>query len=172
MNPKRQLNTLSLNEMIDSFSESIEDLCTYKGISLEESKLIKIIRLLNRLLYNRFNNLVVNDINVSIYNLYFEDVKKVTTEIIIKALQKQSNKKQIEAEDKEKEDYKVFEWNSDYGRALSLRIVHDPMGLIYRDNGNTFLDVVETVKQGFNYYTGEPVCEVKMHRNSINKIND
>jgi len=161
MNFNRQLNQLSQTDMLTAFTEPIDDLCTYKGFTMDENKLLKIVNLLHRLLNNRFDNLVVNDINVSMYNLYFEDVKKVTPEIIIKALQKTSNEKNITQEKQEDEGYKVYEWNCEHGRALNIRVKHDPGGRILKQNGDTYMDVVEAVKKGFNYYTGDKVVIVK-----------
>lgn len=173
MNPNTKLNFLTLPDFMEVFQKEIEDFCTYKGINLDEEKLAKMLSLMHTLTRNKFHNLVVNDVTIAVGNLYFEDVKKVTPEILIKALQNASNKKSIQEEHEENETYKCYEWNSEHGRALVLRVTHDPGGHILKQNGHTYKDVVEAVKQGYNYYTGDKVVVVTPDHvlKAINKNN-
>lgn len=157
MNPNIRLNLLQLSDFIEVFQKEIDDFCTYKAINLDEDKLIKMLSLMYNMTRNKFNNLAVNDVAIAIGNLYYEDIKKVSPEVLMKALQNASNKKSIKAESEENEQYKEFKWSCEYGRALTLRVKHDPGGKILEQNGHTYMDVVESVKKGFNYYTGERV---------------
>jgi hypothetical protein len=173
MNPETKLNMISMGDFINLFEKEVDDFCTYKAINIDENKLSKMLMLMYDLTRNKFKNLVINDITISIGNLYFEDVKKISPEILIRALQVTSNKKAIIAEESEKENYQTFEWNCEFGRALTIRCIHDPGGHILEQQGDTYMDIVEAVKKGFNYYTGDAVAIDKpdSFKTNINKLN-
>ena len=152
MHPDTKLNLLSLSDFMGVFQTEIEDFCTYKAINLDDDKLAKMLMLMHTMTRNKFNNLIVNDVAIAVGNLYFEDVKKVSPEVLIRALQAASNKKATKEEEEEKAGYKTYAWNCEHGRALVIRCQNDPGGHILDQNGHTFEDVVVAVKNGKNYY--------------------
>ena len=157
MNPETKISHLSMGDFIGIFEKEVDEFCTYKAINIDDNKLAKMLMLLFSITRNKFNNLVVNDITIAIGNLYFEDIKKISPEILMRALQNASNKKVLKEEALENEKYKTYEWNCEHGRALVLRCHHDPGGYILERNGDTYKDIVEAVKNGFNYYTGDAI---------------
>lgn len=157
MNPNRQLNTVGADEFISIFSDAIDGLATYRGIKIDDDLMYKMLNMLYNITRGKYSNLVVNDVNIGIGQLYEQDIKKVTPQLLNSMLQKVSVEKFQKEDEQEQKEYTMSIDNSFFARAISLRIKHDPRGKILEQNKETLKDVMECVRDGFCYYTGERI---------------
>lgn len=154
MNPNLKISQLQEIDFINFFSELIENLCLYKGISLNDDILVKMLKMIYGF-KQKYSILTVQQATLAITSLYNSDIKKITVESIDKVLM-QTNLKIFQQQDEEIQNKALkAPVDSDWGRAVSMRLKHDPGAKILDENNDTLKDIFDAIKKGYNYYTLE-----------------
>jgi hypothetical protein len=158
LKPNDRLSQLPESKFFQLLSTLIEELCLYKGIKYDDVGISNMLSMLYRITHNKLLNLSINDVTIGIETMmYTEDIKKISVQLIHKRLQKISIEKQQIEYEAIQHDYTKTVNNGFFGRAMSLRMLHDPGGKILDKNGDTLKEVMESVKIGICYYTGNHI---------------
>jgi hypothetical protein len=158
LKPNDYLSHLTELKFFELITGLIENICMYKGIKYDDNTIAPMVATLYKITFNKLPNLTVNDIVVGFETMmYTEDVKKISVQLLHQRLQKISIQKSQIQDKKEQANYSKHIDNSYFGKAMSLRILHDKGGKILDKNGDTLKEVMEAARAGYCYYTGNPV---------------
>lgn len=165
LHPDQNLRILDEGKFIVLFDSIVSKLCRYKGIKYDENLFAKMFSDLYEYTHN-INNLTLNDVTAGIERMVqFEDIKKISVQLLHRRMQRISIEKTNMVEEQQEADYSKSLDNGYFGRAMSLRMIHDKGGKILDKEGHTIKDVMECVKSGHCYYTGKPITIDKPETN-------
>jgi hypothetical protein len=154
LRPNQKLSELDYNSMLDLFAEFWKEITTYKGMYENEQRAVKGVAMVCSRAHGNYPNVTLNDICIAIEkSMAYDDVSKLSPEYFLRLIQKVNNEKIINEHEHVKSDRK-FITDTDWGKALGIRLNHDPGGIIMDEQGFTLKDIFESVKKGFNIYTG------------------
>ncbi len=157
LSPSQSLNVIGKEKFFLLISELIQELVLYKGIKVDEQIQAKIIEQLYSL-KNTFMHLSINETVATIEKMmYYDDIKKISTELFHKKLQSRSIDKFKIIDEKEQKEVESVANDPVYGTALRIRLLHDPKGRIMDRDGFTLKEIYDAVKNGFNIYTNERI---------------
>lgn len=157
LTPNQNINRLSKEQLISLFSELWNNITTWKGLYYKEERAVPAIGMLCDRVYRNYDNLTVNDIVVAIEkSMAYDEVTKLSPEYFVKIIQKTNNeKREIEGNINKKNNSGIFD--SNWGKAINIRLLYDPKGKIMDEQEFTLKDIYEAVLNGFNIYNSQPV---------------